>query len=95
MTTLQRTKWNNRITSGVQRHLQTVFAILSHTSDRDNTEIQQRVMDRIHEDLQHVSDFQITNDSLLLPSDSVVDSMIMDILQEQELRRDMGMDSCW
>jgi len=95
MTTLERTKWSNRLLSQVERHLNTVFAILCHTSEHDKAEIRQRVMNRIHDDLRSVSDLQIANDSLLLPSDSEVDSLIMEVLQEQELRRDMEMDSRW
>jgi hypothetical protein len=87
MTSERRQRWENKQFGKVRNHLRQRFKILTFTSDHDKQEIEDRVMAKMKEEVASVSDYSIEHGSMLPSFESSTDTMVMNILQEQEMWR--------
>lgn len=92
MTNAQRERWNKKQVNIVRKHLRNTLQIFKHTSRSDKEEIEDRVMTKMEAAVASVSDASIRS-PLLTSFESQADSLIMEILMEQDWRREMEWES--
>ena len=87
MTPAQRERWNTQTLERTRKHLQKNLQILKSTDATDKREIETKVMAEIGEAVSRLSDSRTERGSILPSFESDADTLALDILQEQDWRR--------
>jgi hypothetical protein len=93
MTKVQRERWNTKQVEKIRKNLRSTLQIFKHTSRSDKEEIENRVMTEMEAAVASVSDTSIHNCPLLISFESQADSLLMEILMEQDWHREMEWES--
>jgi hypothetical protein len=92
MTKAQRERWNTKQVEKIRKNLRSTCQIFQHTSRSDKEEIEDRVMTEMEAAVASASDASI-HSPLLTSFESQADSLIMEILMEQDWHREMEWES--
>jgi hypothetical protein len=88
MTKAQRERWNTKQVEKIRKNLRSTLQILTHTSRSDKEGIEDRVMTEIEAAVASASDASI-HSPLLTSFESQADSVLMEVLMEQDWQREM------
>ena len=89
MTNAQRERWNTKQVEKIRKNLRSTLQIFKHTNRIDKEEIEDRVMTEMEAAVASVSDASIHNCPLLTSLESQADSLLMELLMEQDWQREM------
>jgi hypothetical protein len=92
MTKAQRERWNTEQVEKIRKNLRSTLQLFKHTSRSDKEEIEDRVMTEMEAAVASASDASI-HSPFLTSFESEADSLIMEILMEQDWHREMEWES--
>src|ERR1039457_7173728 len=92
MTKAQRERWNTKQVENIRKNLRSILQMFKHTSRSDKEGIEDRVMTEMEAAVASASETSI-HSPLLTSFESQADSLLMEILMEQDWHREIEWES--